>query len=192
MARSQGTHTLQSGFPTRRWTVVSSSSLLSRPWWNLVQSRRRGGGKVKSVLCFSSAESFPRPSCCRVLQRLMSIRFATRQHGPGHASEFISDSDDDLVARCTLRKPVHPLPESSGVVLDAKQHRTSTVDEHTSQIDVSAFADTEQLLFASGRVLPWHDTDPSCEVASSAKGCSITDGRHSCARDQRAEAGDLE
>src|SRR5215467_15625774 len=26
------------GFPTRRWTVVSSPSLLSRPWWNLLPS----------------------------------------------------------------------------------------------------------------------------------------------------------
>jgi hypothetical protein len=25
------------GFPARRWTVLSSPSLLSRPWWNLVQ-----------------------------------------------------------------------------------------------------------------------------------------------------------
>ena len=24
----------RSGFPARRWTVDSSSSLLSRPWWN--------------------------------------------------------------------------------------------------------------------------------------------------------------
>jgi hypothetical protein len=26
------------GFPTRRWTVVSSPSLLSRPWWNVSSS----------------------------------------------------------------------------------------------------------------------------------------------------------
>jgi hypothetical protein len=52
------------------------------------------------------------------------------------------------------------------------------VDEHTSQIDVAALADAEQLLFASGRVLPWHDTNPSCEIASSAKSCSVTDGGH--------------
>jgi len=26
------------GFPSRRWTVVSSPSLLSRPWWNLPQN----------------------------------------------------------------------------------------------------------------------------------------------------------
>jgi len=26
------------GFPARRWTVLSSSSLLSRPWWNFLQS----------------------------------------------------------------------------------------------------------------------------------------------------------
>ncbi len=122
----------------------------------------------------------------------MSILFTTRQHSPSHASELVSNIHDDIVSWCTLRKPVHPLPEASGVVLDPKQHCTSTVDEHTSQIDVAAFADAEQLLFASGRVLPWHDTNPSCEIAPSAEGCPVTDGGHGCSRDQRAEAGDLE
>src|SRR6476660_2005652 len=28
----------RSGFPARRWTVLSSPSLLSRPWWNFQQS----------------------------------------------------------------------------------------------------------------------------------------------------------
>ena len=88
--------------------------------WNESKPRRGGGGKVECVLCFPSAASFPRPSCSHGLQRLMSVLLATRQHGPGHTSEFVSDSDDDFVAWCTLRKPVHPLPESSGIVLDSK------------------------------------------------------------------------
>ena len=37
---------------------------------------------------------------------------------------------------------------ASGVVLDAKQHCTGTVDQHATQIDVAAFADAEQLLLA--------------------------------------------
>ena len=28
----------RSGFPARRWTVLSSPSLLSRPWWHFLQS----------------------------------------------------------------------------------------------------------------------------------------------------------
>src|SRR5689334_19332830 len=74
----------RSGFPARRWTVVSSPSLLSRPW-NPSKTRRRGGGKVESVLCFPSAASFPRPSSGCALQRLMAIVFAAGQHGPGDA-----------------------------------------------------------------------------------------------------------
>src|SRR5690349_13279224 len=103
------------GFPARRWTVLSSPSLLRRPWWNVVQVRRRGGGKVESVLCFPSAASFPRPSSCRRLQRLISIIFATGQHGPCHASQFVGDCNNDLVAWSTLRQPAYPLPESSAV-----------------------------------------------------------------------------
>jgi len=45
------------GFPARRWTVLSSSSLLSRPLE--LKPRRRGGGKVESVPCFPSTASFP-------------------------------------------------------------------------------------------------------------------------------------
>src|SRR5215468_5764845 len=61
------------GFPTRRWTVVSSPS----PQQTLVEltsklCRCRGGGKVESVLCFPSAAPFPRPSCCQ-LQRRMPV-----------------------------------------------------------------------------------------------------------------------
>ena len=49
------------GFPTRRLTVLSSPSFLSRPWWNwLTDFSRRGGGKVESVVCFPSTASFPR------------------------------------------------------------------------------------------------------------------------------------
>src|SRR5690348_9197755 len=67
-----GTHTLQSGFPTRRWTVVSSPSLLSRPWWNLVQkppSWRWESGK-RSLLSkrsvFSTAIMLPRAAAADV------------------------------------------------------------------------------------------------------------------------------
>ena len=54
--------------------------------------------------------------------------FPAGQHGPGHASQFVGDRDYDFVARGTLSHPMHPLSESSGIVLDAKQYRASTVD----------------------------------------------------------------
>jgi len=52
---------------------------------------------------------------------------------------------------------MHPLSEACGVVADAKQHGASAVDEHASQIEVAPLADAEQLLFASGGVLPGND-----------------------------------
>jgi hypothetical protein len=73
------------------------------------------------------------------------------------ASQFVSDCDNIFVARSTLGNPAHPLPEPSGVALDAKQYRASTVDQHATQIDVATFADAEHLLLAPGGVLPWHD-----------------------------------
>jgi hypothetical protein len=93
------------GFPTRRWTVVSSPSLLKQ---TLVERyfkklRRCSGGKVESVFCFPSGASFPRPGLSRNrLQRLMSIVLATRQDGPGHTRQFVGDGHHDFIVRCTL------------------------------------------------------------------------------------------
>src|SRR5215831_6002320 len=86
---------------------------------------------------------------------------------------------------------MNPLPESSGVVLDAKQYRTSTVDQHATQIDIATLADAQQLLFASGRVRSWHHANPSGKVTPPPKGCSVTDGGHGCGGDQGAETGNL-
>ena len=180
------------GFPTRRWTVLSSPSLLSKAWWNVAASFVVVAVEKWKAFCAFQAQSlFHGLSGCGHLQRLVLIVFVARQHGPGNASQFVGDRDNDLVARSTLSESVHPLPESSGVVLDAKQYRTSPVDQHATQIDVATFADAEQLLLAPGGVLPWHDADPCREAASPAKGSPVTDGGHCCGRDQRAEAADL-
>src|SRR5439155_21249113 len=120
----------------------------------------------------------------------MVIIFPARQHGPGNASQFVGDGYDDFVARCPLSKSVHPLPEPSGVILDAKQYGPSTVDQHATQIDVAALADAEQLLLASGGVLAGHDANPGCEVPPTAKGSPVADCGNGWRRDQQAEAGD--
>jgi transposase len=86
---------------------------------------------------------------CR-LQWLMPVVFTAGQHGPGDASQFVGDRDHDLVARSTLGEPVYPLPESSAVVFDAKEHGAGTVDQHASQIHIAALAHAEQLLLTPG------------------------------------------
>src|SRR5437773_9756735 len=90
-----------------------------------------------------------------------------------------------------LGQPVHPLPEPFGVVLDAKQYRAGTVDQHATQIDVAALADAEQLLLAPGGVLPWHHANPGGEVTSPTKRSSVADGGHGGGGDQRAKTGNL-
>jgi hypothetical protein len=86
---------------------------------------------------------------------------------------------------------MHPLPESSGVVLNAKQYRAGTMDQHATQIDVAALADAEQLLLASGGVLPRDDANPGREIACPAKSSSVANGGHGCGGGQRAKAGNL-
>src|SRR4029077_5867066 len=169
--------------------LLLSSADLGRALSNI---RRHGGGKVESGLCFPSAASFPRPSSSRpLLQRRMSIVLAAGQHGPGDARQFISDRHYDFVVWSTLRQPPHPLPESSGVVLDAKQYRAGTVDQHATQIDIAALADAVQLLLAPGGVLSGHHAHPGRKVAPATKGRAVADGGHSGGGDQRAEAWDL-
>src|SRR5262249_46451544 len=103
-------------------------------------------------------------SGCGHLQRLVLTVFAAGHYSPGDASQFVGNGDHDFVTRCTLRKPVYPLPEPSGVVLDAKQHRASTMDQHATQISVATLADAKQLLLTSGRVLPGHNAYPGGKV----------------------------
>src|ERR1700733_4938072 len=68
---------------------------------------------------------------------MMLIPLATEQHRPGNACEFVGDGDDDLVARGSGFELMHPLSEAAGVVLDAIEHRTCTMDEHAAQIFVA-------------------------------------------------------
>jgi hypothetical protein len=126
-----------------------------------------------------------------LLQRLMSIVLAAGQHGPGDARQFVGNGYHDFVARSTLGQSVYPLPESSGVVLDAKQYRPSTVDQHATQINVAALADAVELLLAPGGVLPRHHPNPGYEVPSATKGRSVADGGHRGGGGKRAKAGDL-
>jgi hypothetical protein len=139
---------------------------------------------VERVLCFPSAASFPRSDYrSGRLQPVVLILFAAGQHGPGHASELVGDGDHHFVARCTLGQPTKPLPESSGIVFDAKQYSPSPVDQHATQIAVATLADAEQLLLTSGGVLSWDDTHPGGEVTPASEGCSVSDGGHSSGRD---------
>src|SRR5208282_1277029 len=190
--RSPGTHLQHQVF--RHAIGCSSRLLLSSAdlGRTLSNFRRRGGGKVESVLCFPSAASFPRPSSRRWLQpRLMSIVSAAGQHGPGDTRQFIRNRHHHLIAWSTLGQPLYPLPESSGVVFHAKQDGASTVDQHATQINVAALADAVQFLLAAGRVLPWHHPNPSCEVAPATKRSPVADSSHGGGGDQRAEAWDL-
>src|SRR5215469_8948593 len=121
--------------------LLLSSADLGRAFFKI---GRRGGGKVESVLGFPSAASFPRPaSGCGHLQRLVLIVFAAGQYRPRDASEFVGDRDHDFISWGTLGKSMHPLPETSSVVLDAQQDCASTVDQHAPQIMVAALADAE-------------------------------------------------
>jgi hypothetical protein len=121
----------------------------------------------------------------------MSIIFSAGQNGPGDARQFVGNGYHDFVARSTLGKSMHPLPEPSGVVLDAKQYRAGTVDQHATQINVAALADAVEFLLAPGGVLPRHHPNPGCEVASATKARAVADGGHRGGGDERAEAGDL-
>jgi hypothetical protein len=65
----------------------------------------------------------------------LPIVFTAGQHRPNDARQFVGNRYHDLIAWSTLGESMHPLPESSRVVLDAKQDRASTVDQHATQIN---------------------------------------------------------
>lgn len=50
------------------------------------------------------------------------------------------------------------------------------MNQDLPQIDVSAFADPEQLCLASGRVLAWYDPQPRSEVPALTESGAVADG----------------
>jgi hypothetical protein len=118
----------------------------------------------------------------------MAMVLAAGQHGPGDARQFISDRHYKFIVWNTLRQPPHPLPESPGVVLNAKQYRAGAVDQHATQINVAALADAVEFLLPPGRVLSRYHPNPSCEVAAATKDRAVADGSDGGGGDQWAEA----
>jgi len=101
---------------------------------------------------------------------LVLIVFAAGQYRPCDTSQFVGDRDHDFIPWRTLCKPMHPLAETSSIVLNAQQYGTSTVDQHAPQIMVATLADAKQLLLSSGLVLSWHNANPGREVTPTPKG----------------------
>src|ERR1017187_6332937 len=137
-----GNQLAQPGSPARRLTVLSSV-LSSADSGELSSRRRRGGGKVESVVGFPSEASFPRPALRRAY-RLVLINFATGQHRPGDPCQLVGDGDNNLVAWGSCFELVHPSSEAAGVVLHSIQHSACAMDEQAAQIFVATLADAIQ------------------------------------------------
>src|ERR1700751_3602539 len=86
---------------------------------------------------------------------------------------------------------MHPLPESARLVLNPKQDRASTMDQHAAQVHVAPLTHAEQLLLASGGKLPGHDAHPGGKVTAPSEGAAVSDRSHGSSRNQWAEAGNL-
>lgn len=52
--------------------------------------------------------------------------------------------------------------------------------EQPAQVAVALFGDRAHSLFAAGRVLPWHQPDPGCKLASRLEDPSIRNAREAC------------
>ncbi len=65
------------------------------------------------------------------------------------------------------------------------------MDQNLAQIDVPPLADAEQLRLASGGILPWHETEPCCEVSPLTESSSVADSRDNGCCHDRSDAWDL-
>ena len=65
------------------------------------------------------------------------------------------------------------------------------VDEDLAEVDVAALADAEQLRLAAGRILSWHDTEPSSKVTALSKGRAVADGGNDSRGHDRPDARNL-
>ena len=65
------------------------------------------------------------------------------------------------------------------------------VDEDLAEVDVAALADAEQLRLAAGRILSWHETEPSSKVTALSKGRAVADGGNDSRGHDRPDARNL-
>lgn len=73
----------------------------------------------------------------------MLIVHAFGQHGPCNPCQLVGNGDDHFVPHRSGLQTMNPRTKTAGVVLDAQQHGTGTVNEHAAQIRVAALADAE-------------------------------------------------
>src|ERR1700735_868311 len=85
-------------------------------------------------------------------------------------------SHDQHVAWRSRFERVHPCSDWETISFYAHRGGTCSVDEHLAQVDVTSLADAQQLGLATGRVLPWHETEPCGEVSSLTERRAVADG----------------
>lgn len=65
------------------------------------------------------------------------------------------------------------------------------MDQHLAKVDVSALADAQQPGLASGRVLPWNESEPRCKISALAECRTVADGGNDSRSYDGSDAGDL-
>ena len=65
------------------------------------------------------------------------------------------------------------------------------MDQDLTQLGVAALGDTKQLRLATGRVLPWHEPEPRCEVSPLAERGAVPNGGNQSGRNNGPDAWDL-
>src|SRR5258708_6735367 len=72
--------------------------------------------------------------------------------------------------------------------LYAWQYSTTSMDEEPTQIGVTSLTDAKQLCFPSRRMLPRNQTEPGCQIAAFAEGCTVSDCSRKGSRGQCSNA----
>jgi hypothetical protein len=68
---------------------------------------------------------------------------------------------------------------------------SNRISQDFAEVCVAALTDAEQFRLASGRILTWHDSEPSSELSGLAEGAPVANRRHDSCCDNLANAGNL-
>jgi hypothetical protein len=102
-----------------------------------------------------------------------AVFFAARQHRPGDASQLVGSRGDHHADRRPLLQSFEPWAERGSFSLDDEDCGSGAMDKQLPQVAVAALADAEESCLASDRVLSRHKSEPCCELAALAKGCTV-------------------
>jgi hypothetical protein len=119
------------------------------------------------------------------------LRHLVVKHRPSDASKLVGQRRHGDIGVHSLFEAAEPRAEAMLFSMGMQPSRSGAVQQQTTQIAITPFADAQQFLLAARGVLSRYQAEPGPQITAAPESLSGTDRRHQSGRHQRTDAGDL-